>query len=167
MNQRYGVVIGRVEEVRDPQGEGRVKVSFPWMGEGAQGFWAPVASVMGGGGRGAWIMPEKDDEVLVSFLHGEVDHPYIVGLLHNGDQQPPETDPKVRMLRSVNGHQISLRDPNPTAGDQGGIRIEDAHGNVIELKNARITIRSAAAIDITAATLTLNGRLVVPGPNPI
>ncbi len=167
MSQRYGVVIGRVEEVQDPQAEGRVKVSFPWMGEGAEGFWAPVASVMGGGGRGAWFMPELGDEVLVAFEQGDVNHPYIVGFLHNGDQRPPETDPQVRMLRSVNGHQIALRDPNPAAGDQGGIRIEDAHGNVIELENARITLRSVAQIEITAPTVIINGRPVAPMSTPI
>ena len=45
MSRRYGVYLGTVADVDDPQGEGRVKVSFPWMGEDADGYWAPVASL--------------------------------------------------------------------------------------------------------------------------
>ncbi len=167
MSRRYGVVVARVEEVRDPQAEGRVRVSFPWMGGDAQGYWAPVASIMAGGDRGAWFMPEVADEVLVAFEQGDVNHPYIVGFLHNGEQRPPETDPQVRMLRSVNGHEIAIRDPGVVGGDTGGIRIEDAHGNVIELENARITVRSVAQIEINAPLVTINGRVVAPVPNPI
>lgn len=167
MSRRYGVVTGKVQEVRDPQAEGRVKVSFDWMGDGAQGYWAPVASIMGGGDRGAWYMPEVGDEVLVAFAQGDVDHPYVVGFLHNGEQRPPETDPQVRMLRSVNGHEIAIRDPDVVGGDTGGIVIKDAHGNQIELSNARITITSVAQIEITAPAVIINGRPVAPVPSPI
>ena len=167
MSRRYGVVTGRVEEVLDPQAEGRVRVSFPWMGDGAQGFWAPVASIMGGRDRGAWFMPEVGDEALVAFEQGDVNHPYVVGFVHNGEQRPPETDPQVRMLRSVNGHEIVIRDPDVVGGDTGGIRIEDAHGNVVELSNARVSIRSVAQIEINAPIVTINGRVVAPVPNPI
>lgn len=165
--KRYGVVLGKVISVDDPQGEGRVKVSFPWMGGDPIGYWAPVATLMSGGGRGSWFMPEIDDEVLVAFEHGEVNHPYIIGFLHNGEHRPPETDPKVRVIRSVNGHQISLRDPAITAGDTGGILIEDAHGNWIELANGRISLFSVAQIEINAPTVLINGRLVAPIPSAI
>lgn len=167
MSRRYGVMPGKVVDRDDPQGEGRVKVSFPWMGNDAQGYWAPVASLMGGGDRGAWIMPELEDEVLVAFEQGDVEHPYIVGFLHNGEHRPPETDPKVRLLRSVNGHEIALNDPAIFAGDSGGIRIEDAQGNRIELSNGRITIFSVGQIEITAPTVVINGRVVAPIPSPI
>jgi uncharacterized protein involved in type VI secretion and phage assembly len=166
MSRRYGVVVGRVEEVEDPQGEGRVRVAFPWLGCG-NGYWAPVATLMSGGGRGSWFMPEVGDEVLVAFEQGDVNHPYVIGFLHNGEQLPPETDRQVRVLHSVNGHRIELRDPDVAGGDTGGIRIADAHGNVVELDNARISIRGIATIDITAPTVTINGRPVAPVPFPI
>ena len=167
MSRRYGVMPGKVDDVEDPQAEGRVKVSFPRMGEGAQGYWAPVASVMGGKERGAWIMPEVGDEVLVAFDEGDPEHPYVVGFLHNGDHRPPETDPHIRLLHSVNGHVIALEDPPITSGDRGGIRIEDAHGNLIELSNGRIVIRSVGQLELRAPTVVINGRVVAPIPTPI
>jgi uncharacterized protein involved in type VI secretion and phage assembly len=122
---------------------------------------------MSGGGRGAWFMPEVGDEALVAFEQEDVNHPYIVGFLHNGEHRPPETDRRVRVIQSVNGHRIELRDPEVAGGDTGGIRIADAHGNVIELANARITIQSVAQVQINAPTVTINGRLVAPMPFPI
>lgn len=167
MIRRNGVVAARVEDVKDPQGEGRVRVSFPWLGGQCEGYWAPVATLMSGGGRGAWFMPEKGDEVLVAFDQGDVEHPFIVGFLHNGEQRPPENDPQVRMIHSVNGHKIVLRDPDVQDGDTGGIRIEDAHGNVVELGNARISITSVGMIEIKAPTVVINGRPVSLAPSII
>lgn len=167
MSRQFGVVVGKVDSVADPQGEGRVKVSFPFMGGNPQGYWAPVATIMSGGSRGAWIMPEEQDEVLVAFDQGDVNHPYIVGFLHNGAHRPPSTDPKVRLLRSVNGHEIALNDPSVAAGNTGGIRIEDAQGNIVELANGSITIRSVGTISITAPNVTINGRPVAVIPSPI
>lgn len=167
MSHRYGVYLGTVTRLDDPQAEGRIKVSFPWMGPQAEGYWAPIATLMAGPDRGAWFMPERGDEVLVAFEQGNVEHPYVIGFLHNGGQPPPETDPHIRLLRSVNGHEVALNDPEVSQGDLGGIRIEDALGNIVELANARVTIRSVGMIEIQAPTVLINGRPVVPAPKPI
>ena len=37
---------------------------------------------------GATVRPETDDEVLVSFEHGEVKSPYIIGGLWSGKSKP-------------------------------------------------------------------------------
>jgi len=62
-----GVVTGNVTNNIDPNGQGRVQVSFPYLGGQNQSYWAPVATLMSGGKRGSWFMPEIGDEVLVSF----------------------------------------------------------------------------------------------------
>jgi uncharacterized protein involved in type VI secretion and phage assembly len=156
-----------VKKVEDEAGEGRVLVEFPWMEGSTQSYPAAVASLMAGGGRGAWFMPEEGDEVLVAFDQGQVEHPYIVGFLWNGAQRPPTNDRQMRMIRSVNGHEIVIYDPDPEAGDQGYIRLQDAHGNLVELANGSITIRSAGAIQIQAPQVVINGRPVGPAPRPI
>src|SRR6478609_7184664 len=111
MSRINGVVVGIVKSVEDPQAEGRVRVEFPWMGGNNQGYWAPVATLMSGGGRGSWFMPELEDEVLVAFDQGDVNHPFIIGFLWNGRDRPPVTDPHRRLIRSVNGHEIEIYDP--------------------------------------------------------
>ena len=166
-----GVVTGRVINVNDPEGQGRVQVSFPWMGGQNEGYWSPVATMMSGGGRGSWFMPVEGDEVLVAFNQEDVNSSYILGYLWNGQDTPPSSDPNLRTIRSVNGHEIQIYDPPIAGGDQGYIRIQYARGNgsvnVVELNNLSITIRSDSAVVIEAPTVTINGRPVVPSTSPI
>ena len=167
MSRVYGVMPGKVKKVKDPQGEGRVLVEFSWMEGNNQSYWAPIATLMSGGGRGAWFQPEVGDEVLVAFDRGDVNHPYIVGFLWNGGDRPPTTDPHLRLIRSVNGHEIAIYDPDIQNGDAGYIRLQDRHGNLIELANGRISIRGVAAIEINAPTILINGRPVSLAPSLI
>ena len=141
-NEIYGVVVGIVRDIKDPQNLGRVKVDFPWMGESseavaissaedrAHSFWARIANLMAGKERGSFFIPEVGDEVLVAFEHGEVDRPYILGTLWNADDPPPEqmdSDGKneIRSIRSRSGHVISFNDSD----DSPSIRIVDQTGD--------------------------------------
>jgi uncharacterized protein involved in type VI secretion and phage assembly len=166
VNKINGVVIGIVKDLDDPKKLGRIKITFPWLPETNKSFWARIATTMAGANRGTWFMPEKEDEVLVAFERGDPDHPYIIGFLWNGQDKPPRTDPKKRLIRSVNGHEIEMYDPDISDGDQGYIRLKDAQGNLIELANGRITIRSISGIEIMAPSVVINGRpvsLTAPG----
>lgn len=167
MSQVYGVVQAEVIDAQDPQGEGRVKVRYKNLPADNEGYWAPVATMMSGDGRGTWYMPEIGDDVLVAFDQGDVNHPYIIGYLWNGAQRPPSTDTHLRLTHSVNGHKISLYDPEVQSGDTGYVRIEDAHGNKVTLQNAMISIESVGVVQIKAPSVIINGRVVAPIPNPI
>ena len=159
----HGLVIGTVQEI-DPV-LGRVKVSVPERGHASH--WAPIASLMAGGGRGAYFMPEEGDEVVLGFDRGRFDHPYVIGFLWNGQDAPPQTDGHQRTIRSVNGHEITLYDPGVKGGDKGYVRIKDAHGNLVELANGQITIKGVGLIQISAPVVTINGRVVAPVGPPI
>jgi phage baseplate assembly protein V len=162
-----GVIVGTVKDVDDPNGLGRIRVEFPWLGGESQSHWAPIAAPMAGGGRGIFFMPEVGDEAIVAFDHGDIDQAIVLGFLWNGQDRPPSTNVHERMIRSVNGHTIRFLDPEPAAGNLGAIVIEDAHGNRIVLSNAKITIQSAAVLDLRAPTVLINGRVVSPNSNPI
>lgn len=86
----YGLVVGLVTNNQDPDKLGRVKVKFPWLSDTVESHWARIAYPMGGAKRGFWWIPEVDDEVLVGFLFGDVNMPYVVGGLYNGKDIPPE-----------------------------------------------------------------------------
>jgi uncharacterized protein involved in type VI secretion and phage assembly len=160
-----GVVVGVVKEI-DAQ-NGCIKADLPWMQPPQRSHWAPIATLMSGPNRGAYYMPEQEDEVLIAFDHGKFDHPYVVGFLWNGVDQPPTNDPHLRLIRSVNGHEIAIYDPPVAAGDRGYVRVKDAHGNSVELANGRITITGIGAIQIQAPSVTINGRPVAPIGPPI
>ena len=70
----FGVYSGIVIDVKDPDAQGRVKVSLPWAEGGDAGryeTWARLAVPMAGNNRGTWLIPDVDDEVLVAFVAGD------------------------------------------------------------------------------------------------
>jgi uncharacterized protein involved in type VI secretion and phage assembly len=162
-----GVVIGLVTHVDDPEKNGRVKVRFPWLDDDHETDWIRIATMMGGNGRGSFFIPEIEDEVLVAFDHGDARFPYVVGFLWNGQDAPPADHVRIRRIQSVNGHRISFIDATPDSGSKGALVIEDAHGNTISMSNGKIAIKSVAVLELNAPTITLNGRVVCPNPNPI
>lgn len=164
--QNAGIVIGKVTKVKDEEGLGRIQVSYPWL-SGPEERWIPVAAPMAGGGRGAFFMPEIDDEVILAFDRGEWDHPYVIGFLWNPMQRPPSTDERQRMIRSKNGHTIRFVDSTPSGGNQGALIIEDAHGNLITMTNGRVVVNAKGALEINGASVTIMNRLVRPIGGPI
>ena len=166
------VVIGTVVDTNDPEGWGRVKVTYGFLGTDAKSNWAPIAAPMAGNGRGVWFCPEVGDEAVLAFDRGDVWHPIVLGFMWNGVDLPPSTVTRERMIRTVNGHTIRFLDSTPQAGgNRGGIAIEDAHGNSVVLTNGKVTVRAAGVLELDAATimLTSNGvsRIVTPNANPI
>jgi len=161
----YGVYPAQVTDVQDPDAQGRVQIRLPFVEEsdGASALaWARLATLMAGGERGSWFIPEVDDEVLVAFVGGDPRRPVVIGALWNGVDTPPETmdsDNNVRSFTSRSGHKLSFDD---TAGaekvvleTQGGhtLTLDDASGGTVTLEHsngAKIKIDTAGNIDITA-----------------
>ncbi len=83
-----GVAVGIVTNNVDDNGGYRVKVRFPWLpngGEqGEESYWCRISSFMAGPDRGAYWLPEVNDEVLVAFDHGDLQYGFIIGALWNG-----------------------------------------------------------------------------------
>jgi uncharacterized protein involved in type VI secretion and phage assembly len=162
-----GVLIGTVVARDDPQGEGRILVTFQNYSDPLESFWAPIANPMAGNGRGFRFCPEIGDECLVGFDRGDPDHPYIIGFLHNGVDKLPAADPQERVIASVNGHTIIFRDPDPQSGNKGALIIRDGHGTQLEMTNGHVRMTVVGQMDINAPVLTLNGRPVAPGTGMI
>ena len=179
----YGVYPALVTDVRDPENQGRVRVTLPWSPDadgGTYEAWARLATLMGGANRGSWFVPDADDEVLVGFEGGDPRRPYVLGGLWNGSDRPPETmdggganDKKV--LRSRNGVKVTLDDTDgrerlllETPGGQkvtlsdgpGAIAIEDANGNSIKLESSGVTVNSAAKVTVTAGTAEISAGML-------
>lgn len=155
----WGVTIGLVTNNTDPDGLGRVKVQFPWLSATEESAWARVVSPMAGQQRGLYCLPEINDEVLVAFDHGQMEFPYILGALWNGQDKPPadNADGKNnrRLWRSRSGHEILLDD---TKG-QETIVVRDGSGkNSIAIDTKKSTIRLEAE---TAITLETKGDLTI------
>jgi len=148
-----GVVTGIVKSLDDPSGQARIELQFPWLSESQRSSWAPVASALAGKSRGAFFMPEVNDEVLVAFEHGDFDHPFIVGFLWNGVDKPPEETNQNRIIKTPGGHTLRFEDKagarRIVVRTDGGheITMDDA-SNTITVKgssgNVKITMNDTA-----------------------
>ncbi len=158
----YGVVVGIVTNNRDPNGMHRVKLRFPWLSMDDESHWARVATPMAGGGRGAYFLPEPDDEVLVAFEHGSVEHPYVVGTLWNGKDKPPENNDdgrnNHRSITSRSGHIVRLDDSD---GDECIEIIDKTGSNRITIKSSANAIAIEAQGDISIKSAT--GKVTIEG----
>ncbi len=148
MSRLPGVVSAIVSSVSDPATLGRIQVQFDWMDGAPQSYWARVAAPMAGGKRGAFFMPELGDEVLVSFDHGDVSHPYIVGFCwSNADQPPFSAKQNQRGITSVLGHQLLFSD------DAGSSKIvlstpNSGYALTLDATHGKITLATETGIGV-------------------
>ncbi|WP_458210352.1 phage baseplate assembly protein V [Haladaptatus sp. NG-SE-30] len=177
-----GVANGIVTDNKDPDGMGRVKLTFPWRAEDGESYWARMATTMAGTERGTYFLPEVGDEVLVAFEDGNIHYPYVLGALWSSEERPPEdnADGKndVRTIRSRSGHEITLNDSD-TAGnieittnsghtivldDSTGsekIHIADRTGkNTVDLDSntGSIDVSSAATVNVESTMINIKGK---------
>lgn len=159
----YGVVVGIVTNNQDPDKMARVRVKFPWLSDDHESWWARIASPMAGAGRGAYFLPEVNDEVLVAFEHGDVRSPYVVGALWNGQDAPPANNDdgknNIRLVHSRSGHLVRLDD---TSGDEKIEIIDKTGSNKITIKSSdnsislecagKMKLHAGAGIEITSDT---------------
>ncbi|MBX6771399.1 MAG: VgrG-related protein [Chloroflexi bacterium] len=156
------VVIGIVTDNNDPDGQGRVKVKFPWLSaDDNTSTWARVVSPMAGKERGIYFLPEVNDEVLVAFEHGDMARPFVIGALWNGQDAPPKPNSQVvsnsqvnqRIIKTRAGHIITLDD---TAGAETISIVDKTGNNLIKIESAsnKITIKANGDIAIDSQGTT-------------
>ncbi|WP_394325976.1 phage baseplate assembly protein V [Methanosarcina horonobensis] len=134
------------------------------------------------GAEGVWFFyPEVNDEVLVAFEQGDVNHPYIIGGLWNSQDLPPETNSSgennIRKIKSRSGHELTFddtpRQEKVEIKTQGGhmvilddtsgqekIEITDKTGNnriVIDSAKNSIVMECAMQLTIKAGMLEIEG----------
>lgn len=114
MGQMPGLVEAIVVDNVDPDKLGRIKIKFPTLPDMPESFWARLSMPMAGKKRGWMTIPEKDDEVLVSFVHGDIQNAVVVGSLYNGVDVPPyaneDGENNLRVFQSRSGHRVTFDD---------------------------------------------------------
>jgi len=160
--QKLGVVIGIVTNNQDPDGLCRIKVKYPSISGDVESNWARLATPMAGPGRGIEFIPEVNDEVLVAFQNNDINHPFIIGSLWNGKDEPPEKNDAIvdtngvnkRIIKSRTGHIVTFDDTDGACK----ISIIDKTGkNSIEIdsENNTMTLKVDADLTLDAANGTV------------
>ncbi len=168
-----GVVTAIVDDNNDPEGQGRVRLRYPWMGDQAVSYWARLMGPGAGKDYGVVWMPQTGDEVLVSFEHGDPAHPIVLGGLWNGEDTIPFDagsdldNGKVTYcgFTSRTGHKISFFE----SSSESKIHLLTAGGAVsvvLDDKNKKVEIDSQGDIKIHASgnlDLVADGNTTIKG----
>lgn len=122
------MVVGPSGEEIYTDEHGRVKVQFHWDRYGKldenSSCWVRVAQVWAGKNWGAMHVPRVGQEVIVSFLEGDPDHPIITGRVYNGDSKPPYELPANKTQSGIK----SRSSKQGGAANFNEIRFEDKKG---------------------------------------
>jgi phage baseplate assembly protein V len=163
----HGLYAGIVTDDEDPNGRGRVKLRLRWIADDFITQWAAVAQIYAGNGFGGYWIPERDDQVLVAFLGGELRRPIIVGALYSEGELPHAArlngaDPKY--FRTKAGHMLLMED-----GKGRKIKLVDATGKnsvLIDSEANSITIEAQSDVTIKGGanvTVEATGNLTLKG----
>jgi uncharacterized protein involved in type VI secretion and phage assembly len=175
--------LAEVSSVRDPDGLGRVQVRLLGA-DGPEGqdapLWARVAVPFAGGGRGAFLLPDVGDEVLVCFADGDPRLPIVVGGLWSGSQQPPESlggnevdrwsftgkaGTRVAIVEDSSGPTISFETPNGVSGtltEEGGGKIELSvmGSTTVTLESSGVTIQTGGTVKVQGSKVDVSAGMV-------
>jgi len=186
-----GSYLAKVVSVNDPEGLSRVQVRLvSFDGADAQDLpiWARVAMPFAGNNRGAFFIPDVDDEVLVSFVNGDPRQPIVIGGLWNGNDSPPEqlggsgdsvdrwtitgkAGTRIAIVEEqASDATISFTTPGGVSGeltDSGGGKIEfRIGGTTVTYDQQGVTVNTAmnvkvqaTQVEISAAMVTVNSAL--------
>jgi type VI secretion system secreted protein VgrG len=157
------VVSARVVDHNDPRKMGRVKIQYDWQEQGETG-WARMATPHAGGDRGFLFLPEKGDEVLVAFEHGDPERPIVLGSLWNGVDSAPRTEfwggdiepNDVKRIVTKSGHRLQLVDKD---GQEALVIATPSKLKIAMLEKADETGRPMLLLH------SVDGDIVVNAPN--
>jgi phage protein D/phage baseplate assembly protein gpV len=168
-----GLVEAVVTNTDDPQDLGRVKVKYPWLAEDVESYWARVIGIGAGPEAGFFAVPQVNDEVVVAFVHGDFNHPVVIGGLWNSKNaipKQPKDAPKgqkqlVRSWHSPKGHRIVLDDTSAkkieiVTTDGRSITLTDQDKKIILktmnveliLEDQKLSVETATEINIKAGS---------------
>jgi uncharacterized protein involved in type VI secretion and phage assembly len=156
----YGLTPCTVINNIDCNGQARVQLRLPWL----PGFepWARMSNPS----DGSYFMPQINDEVLVSFNHGDVREPFVVGAAWNLKDPPPTkipTDARTkRKICTPEGLELEFDDAlqsvtltNTNKSTQSGTKTTlrlDTEKAVISTPKATVTVGITGEVTIKSET---------------
>lgn len=175
--------LAEVVSVEDPDGLTRVQIRLlncDGLDDQDGPVWARVAVPFAGGNKGAFLLPDVGDEVLVVFLNGDPRFPMVVGGLWNGRDQAPDSLPGNRVDRwTITGkagtkfsiveegsgqERIVFETPAGVKGtltDEAGGKIKlEAAGNTVTMETSGVTIQASAKVTVQASQVEVSAGMV-------
>ena len=171
------VSYGVVNDVADPAGLGRVRVTLPGFAD-VLSAWLEVLLPAAGRDKGIIALPDVGDHVLVLFADGDPAQGVVLGGLY-GEQTPPDDAGvmagavKQYVLRTPAGQRVCLDDDARSVRieNEGGEFVEmnpdglqagDRNGSLLSLEAGQVRLHAATDLDIAAPgrAITIRGRSI-------
>ncbi|PST83469.1 type IV secretion protein Rhs [Pedobacter yulinensis] len=154
--------LAKVVDNNDPQGLGRIKISFQWKCKTNDvSEWLRVVSPNAGTGdrgsnRGFFAIPEIDDQVMIAFEEGNVARPVVIGSVYHKSNvdSSPLIQNHLKSIMTRSGHLIEFDDNESTQG----IKITDIHNNIIHIdtKGNNITVTALENMSLNCKNMQIN-----------
>lgn len=161
----------------DPQGQGRVRVEFPFAQDRVSEVWLRVMTPDAGSSdsvsknRGMVFVPDIGDQVMVGFEFGDPNRPYVMGsMFHGKNSEGGGVGNRTRSLTDKTGSTVTLN------GEEGSVRIKDKSGSdssIILDGSQNIILESGASLSVTIAqkqamlNMDSEGNISITGMNNI
>ena len=151
------IVLGKIVDTEDPEGRMRVRLQRLDQPDDMETSWAEVVMPMASNKAGFQFVPEPDDIAVIAFFGHR---PMVIGYIFTPNVEVPTSDPKERMIQSLDGNALILID-----GDKSGITLRDKHKNEITMNADGITIKTDGKFTVEAGgTATIKGATVELNP---
>jgi uncharacterized protein involved in type VI secretion and phage assembly len=186
----FGVYLATVSSVKDDQNQGRIQVKLlahDGVTTQSAPMWAWVAVPFAGASRGAFLIPNKDDIVVVQFIQGEPSKAIVTGGVWNGAQKAPETlggdgtqvdrwtftgkaGSRIAIVEEAAGATISMTTPSSTESvtitqkSSGKIELKTSTSTVtldsngVTVKSTKVTVQ-APSVTVNSPSVTVNAAL--------
>jgi len=107
-----------VADSLDPENLGRIRVRYPWQdSNGDASPWIRVTLPLATKGGAVNFTPSEGDEVMVGYVHGNIDHPYAMGYLVSkfvnkkwSNALPLDQYGGVHGIKTKTGHHLTFSD---------------------------------------------------------
>ena len=177
--------LAKVVSVNDPENQSRLKIrllSFDGVDSQDAEIWARVAVPFAGDNRGAFMIPDVDDEVLVVFINGDTRFPIIIGSLWSGRTQVPEqlggsgdaidrwsitgkAGTRIAIEEeSASSAKVLFTTPNGVNGeltDSGGGKVEfTCSGTTLTIDSEGVTIDTPMNLTVQATQVKISAAMV-------
>lgn len=137
--------------------DGAVKVHFHWNTYDEQdenaSCWVRVMQNWNGDGFGFLATPRIGQEVIISYLNGDIDRPIVVGTVYNGYNRPPVKLPESKT-------QMSIRSKTHKGEGFNELRFEDENGKQEVFIHAQKDMNTKVLNDQTTEVLNNSFLLV-------
>ncbi|VAW63254.1 VgrG protein [hydrothermal vent metagenome] len=170
--------LAEVVSVNDPENMSRVQIkllSFNNVTDQDAAIWARVSVPFAGDNRGAFLIPDVGDEVLVTFVNGDTRFPVVTGSLWNGSTNVPEQlggdgeSVDRWAIKGKEGTRVAIEEESAgnakilftTPGNVSG-ELTDSGGGKVEFKmgGTTLTIDSQGVTINTSLNLTVQASMV-------